>query len=63
MLANIEFDLTDSFEHLSKFDQIIFISECLDSMRDADAQQVMIDNINYLDSDILLQELKDREVL
>ena len=60
MISNIEFDLTDSFARLPKYDQITFISECLEAMREVDAQQAMIENINFLDSDTLLQELKDR---
>ena len=60
MLAEIEIDINRAFDSLSRSDQVEFTTYCLDSLIDADFQDVLEQYYSVTSDETLIRILKRR---
>ena len=60
MLAEVEININDAFDSLSRSDQVEFTIYCLDNLTDADLQDVLEQYQSYTSNETLIRILKRR---
>lgn len=60
MLAEVEININDAFDSLSRSDQVEFTTYCLDNLTDADLQDVLEQYQSDTSDETLIRILKRR---